>query len=102
MPSPTDILGGLEIIRNTKYSSQWEFDQAIKSLINSANNVHFDVELCSFIPFTFIHNTALVSVSTDGIEAPELYTSSDAKLLNSTEVDVSPVVSIDGQDVSSP
>ncbi|WKT54095.1 hypothetical protein QSH57_004679 [Fusarium oxysporum f. sp. vasinfectum] len=101
LSSPTDILGGLEIIRNTKYSSQWEFDQAIKSLINSANDGHFDVELCSFTPFTFMRNTALVSVSTDGIEAPELYTFSDAKFLNSTEVDVSPVVSIDGQDASS-
>ncbi|KAM6508094.1 hypothetical protein FALCPG4_017982 [Fusarium falciforme] len=70
--SPTDILGGLEMIRNTKYSSQWEFDQAIKALINSANDGHFDVEPRSFTPFTFMRNTALVSVSTDGTEAPEL------------------------------
>ncbi|RSL40499.1 hypothetical protein CEP54_016102 [Fusarium duplospermum] len=101
MSSPTNILGGLEMIRNTKYSSQWEFDQTIKALINSANDGHFDVELCSFTPFTFMRNTALVSVSTDNTEAPELYTYSDAKFLNRTEVNVSPVVSIDGQDASS-
>ncbi|KAH7231327.1 uncharacterized protein BKA55DRAFT_598597 [Fusarium redolens] len=101
MSSPTDILGGLEIIRNTKYSSQWEFDQAIKSLINSANDGHFDVELCSFTPFTFMRNTALVSVSKDGIKAPELYTLTDAKLLNRAEAKISPVVSIDGRDASS-
>ncbi|KAL5592296.1 hypothetical protein FOBRF1_013322 [Fusarium oxysporum] len=101
MSSPTDILGGLEIIRNTKYSSQWEFDQAIKSLINSANDGHFDVELCSFTPFTFMRNTALVSVSKDGIKAPELYTLTDAKLLNRAEAKISPVVSIDDRDASS-
>ncbi|KAM5371545.1 hypothetical protein BFJ70_g211 [Fusarium oxysporum] len=101
MSSPTDILDGLEMIRNTKYSSQWQFDQAIKALINSANDGHFYVELCSFTPFTFMRNTALVSVSTDGIEAPELYTLTDAGLLNRAEAEVSPVVSIDGRDASS-
>jgi hypothetical protein len=101
MSPPTDILGGLEMIRNTKYSSQWEFDQAIKALMNSANDGHFYVDLCSFAPFTFMRNTALVSVSTDGIEAPELYTHADAKLLNRAEAKISPVVSIDGQDASS-
>ncbi|EXK35972.1 hypothetical protein FOMG_09164 [Fusarium oxysporum f. sp. melonis 26406] len=101
MSSPTDILDGLEMIRNTKYSSQWQFDQAIKALINSANDGHFYVKLCSFTPFTFMRNTALVSVSTDGIEAPELYTLTDAGLLNRAEAEVSPVVSIDGRDASS-
>ncbi|KAJ4044557.1 hypothetical protein NW761_008532 [Fusarium oxysporum] len=101
MSSPTDILDGLETIRNTKYSSQWQFDQAIKALINSANDGHFYVELCSFTPFTFMRNTALVSVSTDGIKAPELYTLTDAELLNRAQAEVSPVVSIDGRDASS-
>ncbi|KAL5593294.1 hypothetical protein FOBRF1_012396 [Fusarium oxysporum] len=88
MSSPTDILDGFEMIRNTKYSSH-------------ANDGHFYVELCSFTPFTFMRNTALVSVSTDGIEAPELYTITDAELLNRAEAEVSPVVSIDGRDASS-
>ncbi|KAM0084548.1 hypothetical protein ACKRZS_003198 [Fusarium odoratissimum] len=48
-----------------------------------------------------MRNTALVSVSTDGIEAPELYTITDAELLNRAEAEVSPVVSIDGRDASS-
>ncbi|KAH7154748.1 hypothetical protein DER46DRAFT_578566 [Fusarium sp. MPI-SDFR-AT-0072] len=101
MSSPTDILGGLEMIRSTKYSSQWEFDQAINALINSANDGHFSVELCSFTPFTFMRNTALVSVSTDGIKAPELYTFTDAKLLNRAEAKISTIVSIDGRDARS-
>ncbi|KAH7203228.1 hypothetical protein BKA60DRAFT_656445 [Fusarium oxysporum] len=101
MSSPTDILDGLETIRNTKYSSQWQFDQAIKALINSANDGHFYVELCSFTPFTFMRNTALVSVSMDGIKAPEIYTLTDAELLNRAQAEVSPVVSIDGRDASS-
>ncbi|KAK2689147.1 hypothetical protein QWA68_011718 [Fusarium oxysporum] len=101
MSSPTDILDGLETICNTKYSSQWQFDQAIKALINSANDGYFYVELCSFTPFTFMRNTALVSVSTDGIKAPELYTLTDAELLNRAQAEVSPVVLIDGRDASS-
>ena len=101
MSSPTDILGGLKMIRSTKYSSQWEFNQAIKSLINSANDGHFDVELCSFTPFTFMRNTALVSISKDGIKAPEIYMVMDAELLNRAEAKISPVVSINGRDASS-
>ncbi|KAK7586282.1 hypothetical protein V3481_009028 [Fusarium oxysporum f. sp. vasinfectum] len=96
-----DELGGLKMIRSTKYSSQWEFNQAIKSLINSANDGHFDVELCSFTPFTLMRNTALVSILKDGIKAPEIYMVIDAELLNRAEAKISPVVSIDGRDASS-
>lgn len=42
-----------------------------------------------------------MSVLTDGIAAPEVYTLSDSLLLNSTDVQVSPVVSINGRQVNS-
>ncbi|KAK7422685.1 hypothetical protein QQX98_001473 [Neonectria punicea] len=98
----TDILGGLEKIRKTDYSSQWEFDQAIDALFSTANDGHFYINLCSFSAFTFVRaNLALVSVSTNGVEAPKLYTYADSMYLNDTKVKVSPVESINGQDPSS-
>ncbi|KAM0231673.1 hypothetical protein ACHAP5_010965 [Fusarium lateritium] len=97
--SSTDILGGLEEIRQTNYSSQWEFDRAIDALIDSANDGHFYVRLCSSNIFTFIRTqTPLVSVSKNGLDAPEIYTYTDALLLNNTNVKVSPITSIDDQD----
>ncbi|KPM35720.1 hypothetical protein AK830_g10836 [Neonectria ditissima] len=98
----TDIIGGLEKIRKIAYSSQWEFDQAIRAVFSAANDGHFYITLCSFSPFTFVRaNVALVSVSTDGVKTPELYTSADSVLLNNTKVKVSPVKSINGQDPTS-
>ncbi|KAM0550303.1 hypothetical protein ACHAPJ_008973 [Fusarium lateritium] len=97
--SPTDILGGLEKIRKTNYSSQWEFDREIAGLVKSANDGHFYLTLCSSGIFSFIRKgTPIVSVSTNGLKAPEIYTFTDAISLNNTKVKVSPITSIDGKD----
>jgi hypothetical protein len=97
--SPIDILGGLEEIRGTNFSSQWEFDGAINALLNSANDGHLSLELCSQSLFSFVRNSIpVVSISKDGLDEPEIYTQNDALLLNGTKVKVSPIVSIDGQD----
>ncbi|KAF4966323.1 hypothetical protein FSARC_5995 [Fusarium sarcochroum] len=98
-----DIMGGLEKIRETKYSSQWEFDQAISALFGSANDGHLSATLCSFNKFAFTHGSqSLVSVSEDGLKTPELYTVSDSKYLNNNKsIKVSPIASIDGQDAES-
>ncbi|KAF4999153.1 hypothetical protein FDECE_11582 [Fusarium decemcellulare] len=97
--SAVDILGGLEEIRETEYSSHWEFDRAINSLVASANDGHFYLTQCSFSIFTFLRgDEPIVSVSKDGLETPGVYLSEDAKLLNSTSAKVSDIVSIDGED----
>ncbi|KAF5711440.1 peptidase S41 [Fusarium globosum] len=97
--SPTDILGGLKKIRSTNFSSQWDFDGAINALLNTANDGHLRVDLCSTTLFSFVRNSIpLVSISKDGLDTPEIYTKADALLLNNTKVKVSPIVSIDGQD----
>ncbi|KAM0186590.1 hypothetical protein ACHAPI_011614 [Fusarium lateritium] len=97
--SPTDILGGLKKIRSTNFSSQWKFDEAINALLETANDGHLRVSLCSTAIFKFFRSRLpIVSISKDGLETPEIYTQLDALLLNNTEVQVSPIVSIDGQD----
>ncbi|KAF4969642.1 hypothetical protein FSARC_3157 [Fusarium sarcochroum] len=99
LSTSVDILGGLNTIRETKYKSQWDFDLAIKALLNGAHDGHLKVSLCSQDIFTFIRKgAALVSVSETGTKAPEIYLYTDAILINNTQATVSPVVSIDGQD----
>ncbi|KAM0421490.1 hypothetical protein ACHAPT_010663 [Fusarium lateritium] len=99
--SATDILGGLEKIGRTNYASHYEFDSAISNLLGSANDGHLAIFPCTLSIFDFyLGDTSLVSVSTDGIQAPEVYTLSDSLLLNSTNVQVSPVVSINGKPVN--
>lgn len=97
--SSTDILGGLKKIRSTDFSSQWKFDEAVNALLNTANDGHLNVDLCSTSIFKFFRNSIpVVSISKDGLEKPEIYTQLDALLLNNSKVNVSPIVSIDGQD----
>ncbi|RSL78665.1 hypothetical protein CEP51_008010 [Fusarium floridanum] len=99
--SATDILGGLEKIGRTNYASHYEFDAAISDLLSSANDGHLAIFPCTLSIFDFcLEDAGLVSVSTDGIQAPEVYTLSDSLLLNSTVVQVSPIVSINGKQVN--
>ncbi|KAL2681204.1 hypothetical protein Neosp_008811 [[Neocosmospora] mangrovei] len=99
--SATDILGGLEKIGRTNYASHYEFDAAISNLLSSANDGHLAIFPCTLSIFDFcLEDAGLVSVSTDGIQAPEVYTLSDSLLLNSTIVQVSPIVSINGKQVN--
>ncbi|KAF4460234.1 Peptidase S41 [Fusarium albosuccineum] len=100
--SSTDIVGGLEKIRKTDFSSHYEFDLAIYDLFNSANDGHLSISTCSLGIFTFSReNTSLVSVSSDGVEEPELYTFADLKYLDDDKVKVSPVEKINGKDAFS-
>ncbi|RSL51355.1 hypothetical protein CEP54_011442 [Fusarium duplospermum] len=99
--SAIDILGGLEKIGKTNYASHYEFDTAIADLLSSANDGHLAIFPCTLSIFDFcLEDAGLVSVSTDGIQAPEVYTLSDSLLLNSTVVQVSPIVSINGKQVN--
>ncbi|PWY71795.1 hypothetical protein BO94DRAFT_608436 [Aspergillus sclerotioniger CBS 115572] len=96
-----DILGGLDRIQaqaaQGAYSSQYEFDSNITSLLSSANDGHLWATLCSTSIFTFTLGLELVSISTDGIKLPQIYTVGDADLLDQGVHTVSPVVTINGQ-----
>jgi len=73
-----DILGGMDDI-GTKaaaggYQSQYEFDQAIVQLLNSAHEGHLGTHLCSSSSISFVRGVDIVSVSVDGVQAPLIYT----------------------------
>ena len=77
MPA-TDLMGGLdkikESIRNGKYRSQYEADDALQRLILSANDGHLSLSPCTSSYFEFTHEDPLVSVSSDGLELPQVFT----------------------------
>ena len=77
MPS-TDLLGGidsiLEKVNNKGYSSQFEMDLEVSNLIRSAHDGHLVFQLCSQSIFNYVIDMPLVTISTDGLELPEVYT----------------------------
>ncbi|KAJ5542659.1 Interphotoreceptor retinol-binding [Penicillium sp. DV-2018c] len=101
---PTDILGGLDTIldnvKSNRYTSQFEMDSDISHLIRTAHDGHLVFQLCSQSIFTYQIDMPLVSISTDGLALPQLYTLDDAKLQRNGSKAVSPLVSINGTDAA--
>ncbi|CAI7602777.1 unnamed protein product [Penicillium pancosmium] len=103
MPA-TDLLGGLDDIQEhaaaSKYTSHYEFEDAIHDVFASADDGHLNIELCTRSVFGFMNGPPLISISSNGTAIPEVYLQSDAKLKNaSDDALVSHVVSINGADV---
>ncbi|KAJ5110138.1 hypothetical protein N7532_002783 [Penicillium argentinense] len=77
MPS-VDLLGGIDTIlgkvKSNSYSSQFDMDLEVTSLIQSAHDSHLVFQLCSTSIFNYAIDLPLVSVSTDGLSLPEVYT----------------------------
>lgn len=76
---PTDLLGGLDAIRNkvnnhNAYSSQFEMDLEVSHLVKSAYDGHLTFQLCSQSIFSYEIDLHLVAISTDGLSLPEIYT----------------------------
>ncbi|PYH89215.1 hypothetical protein BO71DRAFT_444721 [Aspergillus ellipticus CBS 707.79] len=92
----TDILGGLDLIQANAarggYSSQYEFDSTVTTLLQTANVDHFSAQLCSLSIFSFLVDLELVSIS-----IPQIYLANDAHLLSEGKAAVSPVATINGQ-----
>ncbi|KAJ6151274.1 Peptidase S41 family protein [Penicillium chermesinum] len=99
MPA-TDILGGvdsiLEKVNQKAYSSQFEMELDLSHLIDSAHDSHLVFSLCSQSIFDITIDFPIVSVSTDGLSLPQVYSLSDAKLQQGGSTEVSPLVSING------
>ena len=53
--------------------NQYDFDFDIKYLISRANDGHLSVGLCSLEIMHFEHGVPLVSISTDGVQLPQIY-----------------------------
>lgn len=77
MPS-TDLLGGIDSImdevNSNTYSSQFEMDLEVSHLIKSAYDGHLNFQLCSQSIFSYGMDMPLVSISTDGLSLPQVYT----------------------------
>lgn len=77
MPA-TDLLGGIDSIlakvNSNVYSSQFEMDLDVSHLIKSAYDGHLNFQLCSQSIFGYEIDMPLVSISTDGLSLPEIYT----------------------------
>lgn len=77
MPS-TDLLGGIDSIiskvKSSGYSNQFEMDLDVSNVINSAHDGHLAFQLCSQSIFSFSIDLPLVSISSDGLALPEVYT----------------------------
>ncbi|KAJ5813601.1 Interphotoreceptor retinol-binding [Penicillium pulvis] len=103
MPA-VDLLGGIDSIldnvNNETYSSQFEMDLDVSNLITSAHDGHLVFQLCSQSIFSFQIDLPLVSISSDGLSLPEVYTMSDAKAQKDGLKDVSPIESINGTAVA--
>jgi hypothetical protein len=103
MPA-VDLFGGLAKIEEkaatSQYQSQFEFDYELHGLIASACDGHLFIQLCSLSIFTFRNTVPLASISTDGLELPQVYVYQDGYLASNKSDAVSPVVSINGVDVT--
>ncbi|KAJ5980492.1 Interphotoreceptor retinol-binding [Penicillium waksmanii] len=103
MPS-VDLLGGIDTIldkaKGDGYSSQFEMDLETSNLIKSAHDSHLVFQLCSQSIFNYVIDFPLVSVSSDGLSLPAIYTLNDANVKEQNPKDVSPLVSINGTDAA--
>lgn len=96
----TDILGGLDKIAANDYDSQYEFDTDLSKLFSTANDGHFSIVPCTLTGFNFFRaGSGLASFSKDGLEKPDIYIAEDIPVLLAGSSAVSPITSINGQDV---
>lgn len=74
---PVDVYAKLDEMQSnatkSTYSSQFEFDQALESLLRSVHDQHLRADTCSRAIFAFHVDFPLVSVSSDGLELPQVY-----------------------------
>ncbi|KAL3470717.1 hypothetical protein BJX99DRAFT_238949 [Aspergillus californicus] len=102
---PVDFWGTLEYLQQeaaaNNFANQFEFDTALADFVFSVKDGHLSLIPCSYMPFSFVAPESLVSISSDGLELPEVYTFNDAEILKNNSGLVSPVETINGVDVVS-
>ncbi|KAJ6129262.1 peptidase S41 family protein [Penicillium capsulatum] len=98
---PVDIPAGLDEIEanatKSLYKSQFDFDQGVDRLLRSAHDQHLRMDTCANIVFEFHVDFPLVSVSSDGLEVPEIFAFADVPLLSKKLGPVSRLESINGK-----
>ncbi|TVY83851.1 Peptidase S41 family protein [Lachnellula suecica] len=100
-----DILGGLDAIGSKAaaggYKSQYAFDLALNTLVNSAHDGHFSLDTCTGGTIRFKRGRSplgFVSVSKDGVALPEIFLYND--MLISKNVGIQSVAKINGQNAT--
>ncbi|KAK3190935.1 hypothetical protein K4F52_002883 [Lecanicillium sp. MT-2017a] len=99
-----DIIGGMEAMKeklnNKSYQSQLEVMTDLQSLFVAANDNHFGYTPGLFSAFRQVREGFdFVSISTDGLEMPEVFAAQDIFTGKATTYTPSPIATIDGQDV---
>jgi hypothetical protein len=78
MSPSVDLMHGFDKIRKRvgagHYTSQFDFDTDVKTLLARANDGHLQAALCSLQLMHFDRGLPLVSVSEDGLQLPYIYT----------------------------
>ncbi|KAE8380377.1 hypothetical protein BDV26DRAFT_290461 [Aspergillus bertholletiae] len=105
LSSPTDLLGGMEEVlakaKENQFTSHYEFENAILRVMDSANDGHLSAFFCSNTIFYFKNYVPLISVSSDGVQLPQLYTLEDARVVQRHPKIISPIVKINGHNAVS-
>lgn len=60
--------------KSNQFPSHYEFENAILRVLHSANDGHLGATLCSNTIFYFKNLVSLTSISSDGVQLPQLYT----------------------------
>ena len=98
-----DILGGIDAIGKKAaaggFKSQYAFDQALARLLTSAHEGHLFTSLCTASTILYVRSVDFISLSTDGVKLPLIYTLDDADRYTDN-ITVSNIVAINGQNAT--
>jgi hypothetical protein len=104
---PVDIMGELDKMQQGlstgEFKTEYDFQMKVMNLFNSAYDNHFAYQpdiIASAMQFQRPPGTELVSVSSDGVAMPEVFTYQDIRKANAdSSFKPSPVKMINGMDV---
>ncbi|KAJ4286663.1 hypothetical protein N0V90_012915 [Kalmusia sp. IMI 367209] len=105
--APIDLVQELGVIQDkidrTQFRNEYDFEQSIQQLIYAVHDNHFHLNAGILSAFRFYSPWSIVSLSSDGKEAPKLYLRQDANAAHYDEGHVglkqlSPITLINGQD----
>ncbi|CAI6333810.1 unnamed protein product [Periconia digitata] len=99
---PVNIQDGLSAIQAKinagEYTSQYAFEAEVHHLINRMHDNHVSLEAGILAAFSFASPYSLVSASSDGKQAPEIYLYEDAVFSQLEGWNPSPITQINGKD----
>ncbi|MCJ1381039.1 hypothetical protein MMC17_004148 [Xylographa soralifera] len=101
-----DLLAGLATIQqqisNGVFENEYDFEAAVQRLIQSSHDGHISLFAGALNVFTFGSPVGLASVSSDGIELPEVFIAEDLVVTKANRVGWSPsaITEINGQNVT--